>query len=69
LEGPVNQEKRDKDFGEWLAATFKDQEIRKDFMTKHYIPPDVGLSFEDFRLFYEARKRLLLKKLRVILVG
>lgn len=69
LEGPVNQEKRDKDFGEWLAAAFKDQEIRKDFMAKHYTPPDVGLSFEDFRLFYEARKRLLLKKLRNILVG
>lgn len=68
LEGPVNQEKRDRDFKEWLETTCKQEDERQSFRARHYIP-DVDPSFGNFEGFLEARKCLLRDKLRQILVG
>lgn len=65
LEGPVNQEKQDRDFKEWLDSTYEENEARAEFKKKHYIP-DVNLSFANFESFFEARKALILERLKEI---
>lgn len=66
LEGTPNQEKSDTDFKEWLFKTYPNEEDRKDYMKKHYIP-DVNLSFENFEEFINKRKRLMTEKFKLIL--
>jgi uncharacterized protein with ParB-like and HNH nuclease domain len=66
LEGIPNQEKSDMDFKEWLYKTYPDEQSRKDFMTKHYIP-DVDLTFDNFETFIVERKKLIFDKFKSIL--
>lgn len=66
LEGIPNQEKSDMDFKEWLFKTYSDEQIRKDYMAKHYIP-DVDLSLDNFEEFLSERKKLMFSKLKSIL--
>lgn len=68
LEGPINQEKRDHDFKEWLIKTHRDKSLRQDFMNKNYIPDD-DLSFTNFRQVFEDRKQKMRENLMKILVG
>lgn len=66
LEGTPNKEKLDKDFKEWLFKKYPDEQARKDYMKKHYIP-DIDLSFDNFEEFISERKKLMFEKLKSIL--
>lgn len=58
LEGVPNQEKSDKDFDSWIKEKYPNENDRKVYMERHYIP-DVDLSLENFREFIEKRQRLI----------
>ena len=58
LEGIPNQEKSDKNFNEWLNETYPDENNRKNFMGKNYIP-NVELTIENFEEFITLRKQLM----------
>jgi len=66
LEGVHNQEKSDTDFEEWLYRTHPDEQERKDYMNKHYIP-DINLNFDNFETFITERKKLMADKFKSIL--
>ncbi|MFX0135977.1 MAG: DUF262 domain-containing protein [Candidatus Hodarchaeota archaeon] len=67
LEEIPNIEKSDKDFYEWLQKNYKDKQARKDFMKKNYIPKNIDLSFKNFEVFIEERKKLIVDKYKSIL--
>lgn len=56
--------KQDKPLEQWVQENCKND--REGFLNKHLIP-DIDLSLENFDNFYEARKALLIKKLKEIL--
>ncbi len=58
LEGIPNQEKSGKDFIDWIKEKYPNDNDRKAYMEKHYIP-DVDLSLENFKQFIEERKKLI----------
>ena len=66
LEGTPNREKSDTDFKEWLFKEYPDEQARKDYMKKHYIP-DIDLSLDNFEEFIDERKKLMFDKLKSIL--
>lgn len=69
LEGPVNEEKLNKDFKEWFDAKYPKEDRmvdRLDFMNKNHIP-NIDLSFENFEEFIDKRKELLTHKFKDIL--
>lgn len=61
LEGMPNIEKSNKDFREWLFETYPDQQRRKEYMKKNYIPA-VELSLENFDEFFVERTKLMKRK-------
>lgn len=65
LPGIPNQEKRDKDFNEWLQDTYPDAKAKTEYQAKHYIP-DVDLAFSNFPEFIEERQKMLLCEFRRI---
>lgn len=67
LEGIPNEEKAAKDFKQWLNETFPNENERKDYMKKHYIPIDIELDFDNFKEFVEKRSDLIKTHLRQIL--
>lgn len=67
LEGIPNQEKSDMDFKEWLFKAYSDEQARKDYMVKHYVP-DVDLNLNNFEEFIFERKKLMFEKLKSILL-
>lgn len=66
LPGTLNIEKNDKYFKDWFDEIYKDPQERKDYCDKHYIP-NVGLEFDNFQDFFEARKQLMFDALKAIL--
>jgi uncharacterized protein with ParB-like and HNH nuclease domain len=66
LEGIPNIEKSNKDFKEWLYQTHPNEQDRKDYMKKHYIP-DVELGLENFEEFITERKKLMAAKFEILL--
>lgn len=58
LEGTPNQEKSGKDFNVWLKEKYPNEDERRAYMEKHYIP-DVELSLGNFKEFIEKRKKLI----------
>lgn len=66
LEGPINEEKSNIDFKEWLELDYPNKEERKDYMKKHFIP-DVDLDFENFKEFIIKREEILLNEFKSIL--
>jgi hypothetical protein len=67
LEGLPNEEKSGKDFKDWLEQTFPDQNERKEFMRKHFIPENVDLSLGNFLGFFEERNKLIEENFKRIL--
>lgn len=67
LEGTPNQEKSGKDFKTWLEEKYPDKASRLAYMERHYIP-DVDLSLGNFRQFFEAREKLLVKAFKKLFV-
>jgi uncharacterized protein with ParB-like and HNH nuclease domain len=56
LEGTPNQEKNDSDFKKWLFKTYPDDQDRRSFMGKNFIP-SIDLGFDNFEEFIKARRR------------
>jgi hypothetical protein len=56
LEGTPNQEKNDSDFKKWLFQTYPDDQDRRSFMGKNFIP-SIDLGFDNFEEFIKARRR------------
>jgi hypothetical protein len=67
LEGIPNQEKSDEEFEEWLSDAHKSKQAKQSFMERNYIPHDIGLSFKNFRKFFDGRRSLLLDGLTTVL--
>lgn len=66
LERIPNQEKSGTDFEAWLYRTYPDEQERKDYMNKHYIP-DIDFSFDNFENFITERKKLMADKFKSLL--
>ena len=63
LQGTINAEKSNKPFKEWFNEQFPfEDERRYNYMNQHYVP-DEDSAIENFRLFFEARRELIEKKL------
>ena len=58
LEGVPNQEKSGKEFIDWIKEKHPNEQDRKAYMAKHYIP-DIDLSFDNFKEFIEEREKLI----------
>ncbi len=67
LPGIPNEEKASKDFKKWLSDRFENEFERRDFMTKHYIPQNLDLDFNNFEEFVARRKDIIKKQLKEIL--
>ena len=67
LEGVPNQEKSGKDFDYWIKEKYPNDNDRKAYMEKHYIP-DVDLSLGNFREFIEERQKLIVSAFKNLLV-
>ncbi len=68
LEGVPNAEKNKKYFKQWLDETFPDEEEKKLYMTRNYIPQNISLDFNNFKEFFKEREKLIAKKLKEILM-
>jgi len=66
LEGIPNQEKSGKGFDIWIKEKYPDNNDRKAYMERHYIP-DVDLTLENFRQFIEEREKLLVAEFKKLL--
>lgn len=67
LQGEVNNVKRAKPVSIWLPIHRPDEVGRKVYLEENDIPLKVSLEFSAFEEFFETRKTLLRKKLRVLL--
>lgn len=61
LEGVPNIEKSNQEFKDWFFNKCPDEQKRRDYMEKHYIP-DVDLNLENFEEFITERKKLMAAK-------
>lgn len=58
MDGMPNIEKSNKDFKQWLFEKYPNQQARKEYMEKNYIP-EIDFSLENFDAFFEDRERLM----------
>lgn len=58
LEGQLNIEKNDKEFNLWISQEYYDDNMKNDYMQKHYIP-NVDLSISNFKEFIEKRNNII----------
>lgn len=58
LEGIPNQEKSGKEFSKWILEKYPNDNDRKQYMERHYIP-DCSLEMANFKEFIEKRKKLI----------
>lgn len=68
LEGSANVSKQDQAPAEWLSATRPDEARRTEYRRLHDLP-EVPDSLSGFDQFYEARRTLILQRLRALLGG
>ena len=66
LEATPNIEKRDKDFDVWFDMTYKTENEKKDYISKHLIP-EGNWEFSDFVEFFEKREELMRVRFKKIL--
>ncbi len=66
LEGVPNQEKSGKDFDSWIKEKYPNNNDRKMYMERHYIP-DIDLSLGNFREFIEERQKLIVSAFKNLL--
>jgi len=66
LERTPNTEKSNKEFKEWLVENCSDEQSRRDFLQKNFIP-DVDLSLSNFEEFIEKRTELMREKFKILL--
>jgi hypothetical protein len=66
LEDIPNIEKSDMEFVEWFNETYKDDDVKKDYLIKHYMP-NISFELTNFEEFIKERKVLLFKALKSLL--
>lgn len=66
LEGVPNQEKSGTDFDVWIKEKYPNNDDRKAYMKRNYIP-DVDLSLENFKEFIEEREKLIVSAFKKLL--
>lgn len=67
LEGIPNQEKSNMAFSEWIIKTYPNEQDRKDYMVKNFIPVGIDLSLSNFEEFIRQRELLMMEKFKEIL--
>jgi len=66
LEGPDNQSKKDHMPLQWIADNFKEEDNRKDFISRHLLE-DLVADLNGFEAFYTERRTRLLEKIARVL--
>lgn len=66
IEGIKNQEKSSKEFIDWIKETYSDEDEKKEYMKRHYIP-NVDLQLLNFKEFIEKREELILEEFTKLL--
>ncbi|MGB8681755.1 MAG: DUF262 domain-containing protein [Candidatus Binatus sp.] len=66
LQGPDNQSKSSQMPEQWIAATYKKDDARKDYISRHMLE-GVMTDLSGFQKFYEARRKRLLEKIVSVL--
>lgn len=70
LDGNENMSKNDKDLEIWVREQLSSNNVnQKQFYGSHLIPENVSLKISDFNDFVEARRKILLEKLRQIIMS
>lgn len=67
LEGNKNQEKADSGLKEWLDKEYLNEDERKEYMRKNYIPNDIDLNISNFEQFIEQRKKMMFEKYKSLI--
>jgi uncharacterized protein with ParB-like and HNH nuclease domain len=67
LEGVPNQEKSGTDFKVWINEKYPNENDRKAYMEKNYIP-DIDLSIENFKEFITEREKLITSAFKKLLM-
>jgi len=62
LQGPDNQSKSGQMPAQWVAETYKKDEDRKDYISRHMLD-GVMTDLKGFEAFYEARRKRLLERI------
>ena len=68
LEGPDNQSKNDQMPAKWIAETYKKDEDRKDYISRHMLD-GVMTGLSGFEAFFKGRRQRLLERIVVVLNG
>ncbi len=68
LQGPDNQSKNDQMPAKWIAETYKKDEDRKDYISRHMLD-GVMTDLSGFEAFFKGRRQRLLERIVVVLNG
>jgi hypothetical protein len=68
LEGPDNQSKSDQMPAKWITETYKKEEDRKDYISRHMLD-GVMTDLSGFEAFFKGRRERLVGKIVVVLNG
>lgn len=68
LQGPDNQSKNDQMPAKWIAETYKKEEDRKDYISRHMLD-GVMTDLSGFEAFFKTRRRHLLERVKIALNG
>ncbi len=68
LEGPDNQSKSDQMPAQWMAETYKKEDDRKDYISRHMLD-GIGNDLKGFEAFYGARRKRLVERILTVLNG
>ncbi len=68
LQGPDNQSKNDQMPAEWITKTYKKDEDRKDYISRHMLD-GVMTDLSGFEAFFKSRRQRLIEKIVVVLNG
>jgi len=68
LQGPDNQSKNDQMPAKWIAETYKKDEDRKDYISRHMLD-GLMTDLNGFEAFYKARRQRLLERIETVLNG
>ncbi len=66
LQGPDNQSKSSQMPEQWIAATYKKDDARKDYISRHMLE-GVMTDLNGFQKFYDARRKRLVEKIVSVL--